>query len=475
MIGFYSTKCQEVYFMKKFIEIVKLFLGILKKSRKMQIILLLLFCIWLIWLFNCSYYYKSEPLLTHRAYHKSILMNNGQILVTGGIDNCGNQNIGIKSAEIVGLGKDKTRESLQMQLPHLFHEMFTLSNGNILIADINGIEIYDVKTKKFKLLKTKPSHRHAEFTTYSFSLLPNDRLVVLGGRKHDGKEKEYDALGLVNLNQGEIIDIKNDRLIKTFPIEGTGFGTVVLKNGDLLILGGKKFVNKEEKIIDDIYLLNSATLELKHIGYLEVAVFKPFVFQTSDNKAIVIGGMISWGETWKSRGYSLVIDRGSPFIQIINLNPATYRNPNLKDTPKGEKSEYKISSIDIKVKDISNILLKHEAVKNKILDVVQYSDELYWVRPRSINLNNTILLDIGKNRISEKKVLYPPSFIHSYSFFKGNNIKVNNEIVCTGGKLRYAGPTEYTIFDDPVPVAKEQYYADCETYIGNVVNILRVK
>lgn len=456
-------------------EKIKLLWCVFSKSRKMQIILLLIFCIWMIWLFNCSYYYSSKPLSTPRAYHKSILMNNGQILVTGGIEDCRNQNIGIKSAEIVGLGKDKTRESLQMQCPHLFHEMFTLSDGNILIADINGIEIYDVKTKKFKLLKTKPAKRHAEFVTYSFNLLPNDRLVVLGGRKHDGKEKEYDALGLVNLNQGEIIDIKNDRLIETFPIEGTGFGTVVLKNGNLLILGGKKFVNKEEKIIDDIYLLNSNTLELKHVGYLDVAVFKPFVFQTSDNKAIVIGGMISWGETWKSRGYSLVIDRGSPFIQIIDLCPSEYRNPNLKDIPKGKKMEYKISSIDIEVKDISNILSKHEAVKNKILDVVQYSDELYWIRPRSIKLNNTILLDIGKNRISEKKVLYPPSLIQARSFFKGSNIKVNNEIVCTGGKLRYEEPTEYTIFSDSVPVAKDQYYADCETYIRNVVNILRVK
>lgn len=224
-------------------EILKLLLGKIKKSKKLQIavgILGAMFCICLIWVFNCSYYYHSKPLLTPRAYHKSILMNNGQILVTGGIKDCQNQNIGINSAEIVGIGKDKTRESIQMQLSHLFHEMFTLSDGNILIADINGIEIYDVKTKKFRLLKTKPAKRHAEFITYSFNLLPNDILVILGGRKHDGKDKEYDALGLVNLNQGEVIDIKKDRLIKTFPVEGTGFGTVVLKNGNLLILGGKK-------------------------------------------------------------------------------------------------------------------------------------------------------------------------------------------------------------------------------------------
>lgn len=216
-------------------------------------------------------------------------------------------------------------------------------------------------------------------------------------------------------------------------------------------------------------------MELKHIGNLKVPVFKPFVFQTSDNKAIVIGGMISWGETWKSRGYSLVVDRGSPVIQIIDLYPSEYRNVNLKDIKNNKNPEFKIVDNDINVIDISNILSKHEAVKNKILDVVQYNDNLYWIRPRSINKHNTILLNIDKYGISEKKVLYPHSIIDAYSYFKGSNIKVNNEIVCTGGKLRYQEPTEYTIFDDPVPVAKDQYYANCETYIDDVVNVFRFK
>jgi len=141
-------------------------------------------------LFNNHGTYKSMPELNiERAYHQSILIDEQHVLITGGINSSDNQKIGMKSAELYNIKGNKHSEILNTNIPHLFHSLFKMDDGNILIADINGIEIFDINNKKFKLLKSKPIPRHPEFYNTKFALLPNNLLLITGGRAYTGNSE----------------------------------------------------------------------------------------------------------------------------------------------------------------------------------------------------------------------------------------------------------------------------------------------
>ena len=88
-----------------------------------------------------------------RAYHQSILLDNENVLIAGGVNKTDNETFGLKSAEIFNTKENKFVKISDMNLPHVYHSALKMKNGNIVIADINGIEIFDTKTNKFNLLK----------------------------------------------------------------------------------------------------------------------------------------------------------------------------------------------------------------------------------------------------------------------------------------------------------------------------------
>lgn len=391
----------------------------------------------------------TGKLLTNAAYQQAVLLNNNKVLITGGLAGDVDFKSGSKTAWIYSIENKKASKTTDMNLKHLFHKTFKAKDNNIIVADINGIEIFDVKTEKFKLLKTKPKERYQEFYNYKFALLPNDLLIVLGGRL---KREEKEGATNTDLNIGEIIDLKNDKLIKEFKIKGNGFGLAVLQNGDLLIIGGKEKTKKTEKLSNTIYILDSKTLTLSKWGELPTSIANPFCFLTNDNKIVVIGGEIFKNNIeWKKFNY--IQTKGSENIYIIDLTTKEITSKNLKKLFESE--------------DFINDPIKDDF----IVDVIQYDDKTYLLNLG--NKNNTfIFLDI--ENLTTEKIL---KTANTYgSLFRYSNIKLDNNIFLFGGKISYSeGANEYTLGDEQHPFAIDELLPNGDGFFVNSVQVIKYK
>jgi len=143
------------------------------------IVLLLLILIWggfELSKYRFGYFVSAPNLQEPRAYHQSLLINDNEVLVTGGLNSPRNEKLGLKSAEIYSVKKNLFKKVSDTNLPHLYHKMFKMSDGNVVIADINGIEIYDHQKKNFKLLKSKFANRYQEFNNYNFQYIKSQSI-----------------------------------------------------------------------------------------------------------------------------------------------------------------------------------------------------------------------------------------------------------------------------------------------------------
>jgi len=381
------------------------------------------------------------------AYQKANLISDTEVLITGGLMSGADFKSGSKTAWIYSIKDKKTNKTTDMNLKHLFHKTFKMSNGNIIIADINGIEIYDIKEKKFKLLKTKPKERYKEFYNYKYALMPNDLLVILGGRI---EKQQKNGATSADLNIGEIIDLKNDKLIKEFKIKGNGFGLVNLQNGDLLIIGGKEKTTKAEKLSNAIYILNSKTFNLSKWGELPTSIINPFCFLTNDNKLVIIGGEVFKNNIeWKKFNY--IQTKGSDNIYVVDLATKEIVSKNLKKIFESE------DFINDPIRD------------NFIVDVIQYDDKNYL-----LNLGNTsntfIFLDI--ENLTTKKIIKTANT--NNSLFRYSNIKLDKKIFLFGGKMSYTeGANEYTLGDEQHPFAIDELLPNGDGFFVNSVQVVR--
>ena len=412
------------------------------------IVLLLLILIWggfELSKYRFGYFMSAPNLQEPRAYHQSLLINDNEVLVTGGLNSPRNEKLGLKSAEIYSVKKNLFKKVSDTNLPHLYHKMFKMSDGNVVIADINGIEIYDHQKKNFKLLKSKFANRYQEFNNYNFQLLPNDRLLVVGGRSECKKVFDDD---LCNVNKLEIIDLHNDILVKSLNLNGTGQGLALLPDGNLLIFGGKIYDDKKEFFTDEIYHLNTKSYKLSSWGKLPVSMINPFVFKTSNDEIVLIGGKIFNGKQ-PFRDFEYARYKGCPNIYVIN-----------------------ILTKSIRALAITEYLEKNEVFMDQIIDVQQISDSLYWLQLRANKKHNSIVFDIYKNELKD----YGTLFMLPTMRYRSSNIKLPNEILLSGGKLFYQEISEYVIDSEPVFYAKELNKATSEGgFILDDTVILKIK
>ncbi|PWL80741.1 hypothetical protein DBY21_00940 [Candidatus Gastranaerophilales bacterium] len=419
----------------------------LKKIGVLSTVFLLIILSLFGWYFyqrSFGYFVNGPQMNNCRAYHQSILFNNKEILITGGINTPQNEKIGLKSAEIYSINKKEFNIISNTNLPHLYHKMFNLTDKNILIADLNGIEVFNTDTKTFNLLQTKPEKRYPEFNNYKYALLPNNKLLILGGRYEC---KTNNPTGLCDKNSGEIIDIKEDKKIKKFNFLGNGFGIINLPDGNLLIVGGKINYKNREVLSDKIYLFDTKSNQIQNWGNLLTPQINPFVFLTSNNKLVVIGGGIE-KERFNWQGYEYIRTEGSSLIEIIDL--------------KTKQS---------KTIDIDNILKQKKVYGNNILDVVQYKDNLYWLQLKSTKNNNSLLIDLNTKN-TEDIIQVPFIFTTRY---RSSNIKIPNGILITGGKLTYQEPTELDISSESHPEVKEHNNADSNRFVEESSVIINLK
>ena len=360
--------------------------------------------------------YKFTPLAKMniaRAYHQSILLDDDNILIVGGTNNTDEINekygvkTGLKSTEIYNFKSNKFTLANETNLPHVYHNLFKMDNGNIVVADFNGIEIFDVKTKKFKLLKTKPSSNTPQFNSYKFVLLPNDRLLVLGGGSFVQYNKEPKML-----NKGEIIDLNRDKLVKTFDIMGSGFGTLQLSNNNIIIAGG---YSSRYNYLTDIYLFDAKNLKYSKFSQLKNGIVNPFMFLYGNN-VLILGGKII-----KNSKIAPQTD-----VEILNLNT--------KQTKTLDISKHLIGGfIDPPYRIVNAFQLDN--------------GKIFILKTNDLNVSPFIL---NIEKIDNNKITKEPIFYKKEALYKASILKKSDKIFINGGQVRGDVHYDVSYYDEAI-------------------------
>jgi hypothetical protein len=163
-----------------------------------------------------------------RANHKSSILCDGNVLITGGYKNAAYVfPEGLKSTEIYNVKAKKFIKGPDMNLTHFHHSQFTLPNCEVLVADANGIETYDPQQNKFTLWDKKILPRGNERYDYqdnyryiNYALLDNGNVLATGGEKYTTREittirgEKQERNVVRTLPYAEILDTKNKKVVR---------------------------------------------------------------------------------------------------------------------------------------------------------------------------------------------------------------------------------------------------------------------
>jgi hypothetical protein len=186
---------------------------------------------------------EIDTLHIARFEHASIVLPNGNILVSGGQGNGA-----LKSCEIYDLQTKKWRMTTSMKTGRLLHKMFLLKNNKVIAVggyDQRSCEIFDPETETWTYTDTIPTVRLMFETVLQLS---NGNIVISGGQQHIDIRpftKNLDNCELYNTQTGKwktiahlnearyshnIIELKNGKILAT---GGVGAGGRQLKSCEI--------------------------------------------------------------------------------------------------------------------------------------------------------------------------------------------------------------------------------------------------
>ncbi len=242
----------------------------------------------------------AQPMKVARATHTSTLLNNGQVLITGGLER---NDVILNSAELFDYIRAAFTVTGPMQVKRAAHTATLLPNGKVLIiggsgpASLTSAELYDPTTATFTLTGSMASPRSGHTAT----LLTNGKVLVTGGTTFDGSQQPIIA-------NAEIYD----------PVSGTFAGTgslssprvahsaTLLNNGQVLIVGGAKGRYPNQTLFTSAELYDPAvgTFTLT-LGSMSIVRHKHAAILLTDGKVLITGG--SDNRDWNGRYMSAEI------------------------------------------------------------------------------------------------------------------------------------------------------------------------
>ena len=211
--------------------------------------------------------------MTHaRAYHTATLLNDGRVLVCGGID-----------AEIYDPSTETFTAAGFLVGPRIFHTATLLNDGKVLLTRGSGItgircdaEIYDPDANSFSAV----SNMHTAREFHTATLLKDGRVLVAGGEGDAGD----------SLTIAEIFDpvTRSFSVTGAMTVRRSSATATRLVDGRILIVGGG--TKGEENDIDptsDLYDPQTAT-------------FAPAAKTQypSESSRVLADGTLPWLDDW---------------------------------------------------------------------------------------------------------------------------------------------------------------------------------
>jgi WD40 repeat protein len=204
-----------------------------------------------------------------RAYHTATLLNGGKVLVTGGIESFNNPSA---TAELYDLASGSFASAGSLGTARTGHTATLLSDGKVLVTGglSDTAELFDPTTAVFTATGKMSTPR----TSHTATLLTNGKVLVTGGTDANG----------ASLETAELYDPASGSFTSTGTM-GTvriGHTATLLTDGKVLVAGGGS---------DTAELFDSSTGTFTAIGKMSAARGYHTATLLADGKVLVTGGL----------------------------------------------------------------------------------------------------------------------------------------------------------------------------------------
>ncbi len=228
----------------------------------------------------------TDSLNTGRYFHTATLLQNGKVLVAGGAFAVGNMFYQLKSCELYDPPTGHWSIAASMNVQRSGHTATLLPNGKVLVAGGN----YSISSTTDIFLKScelyDPQTDQWSFTDsmafprsqHSASILPNGNVLVVSGHYAIAYPD------IIYLRSCEVFDWQTEiwSAIDSLPMPQSGNQSVLLNNGNVLAVGGEYNLKSCE-------LYNTTDMKWSSTDSLNVGRYRHTVTLLPDSKVLVIG------------------------------------------------------------------------------------------------------------------------------------------------------------------------------------------
>jgi hypothetical protein len=232
---------------------------------------------------------------TSRANHTATLLGNGTVLITGGTDSNGNT---LASAELYDPAAGTFTLAASMAAPRFWHTATLLGNGKVLIAGgiggsggnatLASAELYDPVAGTFTSTGSMTTGRYVQTST----LLNNGKVLITGGYNPTG--------GSGALQSAELYDPVSGTFSSAGSMTTVRYGhtATLLNNGAVLIAGGWNNIYNTPLASAEIYDPVAATFT--STGTMTTPRHEHRATLLSNGEVLITGGDTNSGATVSS-------------------------------------------------------------------------------------------------------------------------------------------------------------------------------
>jgi hypothetical protein len=190
----------------------------------------------------------TGSMILPRSGHTATLLQDGRVLIAGGLIQSGTTDIATETAELYDPASGTFSQTASMNEPRIFHSAIPLLNGKVLIVGMRSAELYDPATNTFTVTSGAPVARFDSIAT----LLADGKVLITGG-----------ALSYADMYAGpsELFDPVTEQFTPTgtMTIPRWAHTATLLADGTVLIAGGWVDVDGENPATQTTEIYNPAT------------------------------------------------------------------------------------------------------------------------------------------------------------------------------------------------------------------------
>jgi len=256
----------------------------------------------------------SEP----RSGHTATLLSDGRVLLIGGMISVRGDEVSTTSTEIYDPQTGATRPSGKLSTPRAGHTATLLQDGDVLVtgggADqktLSSAELYRAKTGEF----VPVGHMLAPRERHSATLLADGRVLVSGGTI----ARPSDAADLYDPQTRTFTAAARMRARRA------AHSSTLMGDGRVFIAGGAESL---ESVLRSVEIYDPGNNSFTELGLMQAPRYKHSAVSLNDGRVMILGG--SDERNWDGRRQSVeIFDLASNRSQFITpMNRARFKFPN---------------------------------------------------------------------------------------------------------------------------------------------------